>query len=281
MATEKQDIKEDKVITPPKEWPGRLRASLFVMAMITLVACLIVILKNDLVNKKIEETENVILDFIGKEGFGLDDIIIRGRERTGLDEINQIIALKRGDNILKVNVKKMKQDLETLPWIRDVEIKRSFFPNVVQIDIHEKEVLAIWQLNERFYPLDINGYVIEADYRPKKSMLLIVGAGAAENIVAFLDMVQKISPEYLPRIKVANYISQRRWNIILDDIRDGITIKLPEEKTEEAWKKLIKLDASKGILKRKLTIIDLRLEDKVTVKLRKSKAMQRKPEHKI
>lgn len=280
---EKNIVKQnqEKVMRPMKKWPGRLRASLFVLAMIILIASLIVILKNDLVNKKIIETQNAILDLVGEKGFGLDDIVIRGRERTTLDEIKQIIKLKRGDNILKVDVKKLKQNVETLPWVRDVKINRTFFPNVIQIEINERQVLAIWQLNERFYPLDMDGYVIEADYRPSKPMLLIVGAGAAENIIPFLDMVKKISPDFLERIKVANYISKRRWNVILDDIKDGITIKLPEEKVETAWKKLIKLDVSQGILKRKLTIIDLRLEDKITVKLRKAKEIHRDTEHKI
>ncbi len=276
-----ENKREEKIRRPVKEWPGRLRASLFVAALITLIASLIVVLKNDLVNKKIDETQNALLDFIGKKGFGLDDIVISGRERTAIEDIDKIVALKRGDNILRVDVAKLKQNLETLPWIRDVKISRSFFPNVLQIEIEEKEVLAIWQLNERFYPIDMDGYVIEADYRPVKPILLIVGAGAAENIIPFLKMVAEISPQYVERIKVANYISKRRWNIILDDIRDGITVKLPAENVDQAWKKLLKLDTEQGILKRKLTFIDLRLEDKVTVKLRKSKTVQRKSEQKI
>ena len=67
----------------------------------------------------------------------------------------------------------------------------------------------------------------------------------------------------------------------MDDIRNGITVKLPEEKVDEALKKLSKLDSEKGIFKRKLTIIDLRLEDKVTVKLRKSKIKPVKKEQGI
>ena len=68
---------------------------------------------------------------------------------------------------------------------------------------------------------------------------------------------------------------------ILDDIREGITVKLPEENPEEAWKKLLKLDETKGILKRKLTIIDLRLKDKVMVKLRKSVKKMAVSEHEV
>lgn len=279
-----ESLKKDennRVIRPPKEWPNRLKATLFVLVLTAVVAAIIVILKNDLVHKKIAETENYVLDFIGAQGFGVQDIVITGRGRTTLKELENAIGLKRGDNILKVDVKRLKRDLENLPWVRDVAVSRSLMPNILKIEIQEKKVLAIWQLNERFYPLDMDGYVIEADYRPDKPILLVVGAGAAENITAFLAKIKDIDKKYLPRIKVANYISKRRWNIILDDIRDGITIKLPEEDVEGAWKKLLKLDASKGILKRKLTIIDLRLKDKVTVKLRKTKVKQRMPEHKI
>ena len=42
---------------------------------------------------------------------------------------------------------------------------------------------------------------------------------------------------------------------------------MPEENVAEAWKKLVKLDKTKGILKRKLTFIDLRLKNKVVVKI--------------
>lgn len=271
----------DKVVRLPKEWPNRLKATLFVLMMIGIAFVSAVVLKNDLVRRQMEEIENYALDFIGAKGFGLDDIVITGRERTSLAEIDGAMGLKRGDNILKADVKRLKRNLENLPWVRDVFVSRSFFPNVLKAEIQEKKVLAIWQLNEKFYPLDMDGYVIEADYRPNSPVLLVVGANAPENILPFLKMVKDADEKYLGRIKVANYISKRRWNIILDDIRNGITVKLPEEGAEQAWKKLLKLDASKGILKRKLTIIDLRLKDKVTVKLRKSKLKQSKPEHKI
>ena len=270
-----------KIVRPPREYFDRAKATVFVLLLIAIIALCIVILKDDLVHQKIEEYQNKFLDYVGTQGFGIDDVIIIGRNRTTLDEIKGVLDVSRGDNILKINVKKLKQQLENLPWVRDVYISRSFFPNVLQVEIEEKQVLAIWQLNEKFYPLDMDGYVIEADYRPDNPILLIVGTGAAENVLSLLKVIKNTDEKYLERIKVANYISKRRWNVILDDIREGVTIKLPEENVEKAWKKLLKLEASKGILKRKLTIIDLRLEDKVTVKLYKSKLKAHKSEQKI
>lgn len=272
---------DSKVIFPRREWSGRLQATFVVLLFVFLSAALVVILKNDLVNKQIQEIENSFLTYIGKQGFVLDDVVVIGRKRTKIEDINHVIGLSRGDNFFMADVGELKRNLEQLPWIRDVFISRHFFPNILKVMIFEKEVMALWQLNERFYPIDTDGYVIEADYHPDKEILLIVGAGAPENIVSFLSVVKQNAPQILPRIKAASYISKRRWNIVLDDIQKGITVKLPEENLESALKKLSKLDAEKGIFKRKLTIIDLRLEDKVTVKLRKSKAKPVKKEQGI
>lgn len=259
------------VFKPEREWPLRLLGNLLVLAVIGVMAGTILILKNDLVAKRIAETKNKFYDWAGSQGLILDDVVVTGRQRTTKSEINKAISIHRGDNMLNLDVYEIKRRLETLPWVKEADVRRSFSPNLINIRLVEKEVKAIWQINEKFYPIDGEGKVIEADFRTREPMLLIVGQGAPENLKSLLDAIKDEDDSYLQRIKVANFISGRRWNLILDDIRDGITIKLPEENIIEAWKKLLKLNESKGILKRKLTIIDLRLKDKVVVKLRKSR----------
>ena len=272
---------KNRVIRPARLWPDRMKATLFLLFLLVFSASSIVILKNDLVNKKIKEAEEIVLDYIGKEKFLLEDIIITGRNRTTYDEILEKINLNRGDNLLKADIAEIKQKLETLPWVRDVAIKRSFFPNVISVDIKEKEVLALWQLKEKFYPLDMDGYVIEVDYLPKNEVLLVVGENAAEKFVDFIEVIKNIDDDFVKRIKVANYISKRRWNVILDDVKEGVTIKLPEKNYEAAWKKLIRLEKTKGILKRKLTIIDLRSEGKVVVRLNSTNLRKKRSEHNL
>ncbi len=262
---------ETNIFRPEREWPYRLAGNFLVLLVIFMIAAVILTLKNDLVTKRINETKEALFDWAADQGLILSDVVITGRERTTLAEINQALNLKRGDNMLRLNPYDLKQKLEQLPWVRVAEVRRSFFPNVIKIELHEKEVRAIWQLKEKFYPIDGDGKVIHADFRAREPMLLIVGEGAPENLKNLLKTIQDDGDVYLKRVKVANFISGRRWNLVLDDIRHGITIKLPEDKIGEAWKKLLKLNETKGILKRKLTIIDLRLEDKITVKLRKTR----------
>ena len=100
----------------------------------------------------------------------------------------------------------------------------------------------------------------------QKNILQIVGQGAPEHINSLLKIIEN-DKELFARVKVANFISERRWNLIFDDVLNGITVKLPEDDVADAWKKLVKLDKTRGILKRKLTFIDLRLKNKVIVKI--------------
>lgn len=261
----------DNIVRPEKEWPWRLAGSLGILLFIVLLAGLVLTLKNDLVNKKIEVWKNGFYDWAAAQGFVLDDVVISGRDKTSREEINALLNLQRGDNILKIDVYEIKQKLEQLPWVREVTVHKSYFPNVVHIEIQEKEVKAIWQINEKFYPLDAEGKVIDAEYHVSKPILLIVGAGAPENFKNLMEALKDGKYDYLDKVKVANFISGRRWNLILNDIREGITVKLPEDNIGEAWKKLLKLNETKGIFKRKLTIIDLRLPNKIVVKIRKNR----------
>ncbi len=276
----------DNILKPEREWPLRLAGTLAVLGVVFVLAALILTLKNDLVNKRINAIKEEIYDWAGAQGLVLEDIVVSGRKRTEKDELNRALGLKRGDNMLRIDVYELKEALEKLPWVKEASVRRGFFPNILEVKLQERQVKAIWQINEKFYPLDADGEVIEAEYKITEPILLIVGAGAPENFKNLLEALKDGDKDYIGRVKVANFISKRRWNLILDDIRRGVTVKLPEENIAAAWKKLVKLDETKGIFKRKLTIIDLRLPDKVVVKLRKGSpdeppALNPAAEHKL
>ena len=253
----------------PRQWPQRLLGSLFVLALIVAAASVTVTIKESLVTKQFESWQQDFYELTDKLGFTVDEIVVQGRRRTDKQELMNAIAVSREDNIFEVDVYALQQRLEQLPWVRKAAVKKTFLPNVINITLQEKKVQSLWQISEKFHPIDEDGKVIEADYVPDKPLLLIVGAGAPENINSLLKIIQQDKGIY-QRVKVANFISKRRWNLVLDDVRDGITIKLPEDDVEKAWKKLIKLNTTKGILKRKLTILDLRFKGKIGIKLRKT-----------
>jgi cell division protein FtsQ len=88
---------------------------------------------------------------------------------------------------------------------------------------------------------------------------------APANIYNLFDIISEY-PDLKERIKGATFIKKRRWDIYLDDIKEGLLIKLPEEYPESALKKLIDMEKKYKVFKRKLTLIDLRLPDRIDIK---------------
>lgn len=128
---------------------------------------------------------------------------------------------------------------------QDGQCPPQLFPNVININLEEKEVRAIWQINEKFYPIDGDGKVIDANFRTQEPILLIVGAGAPENLKRLLEAIKDDGDTYLQRIKVANFISQRRWNLIWMTSRRGLRSSFPRRILKTPGK-IVKIKRDQG-----------------------------------
>ena len=144
----------------------RLFANILLLLLMLCLLGTTVTFRDDLVTKQIDEIKEQIYEYSTTHGFGINDIIVQGREKTSLSALNQKINLKRNDNILKVDLKNLKSEIENLPWVEKVELKRLYFPNILQISIKEKDIIALYQKDGKFYPVDIYGNVIYTEYTP-------------------------------------------------------------------------------------------------------------------
>lgn len=254
-------------IYQPILWPYRLIGNFLLLMLIWLVALGIVTIRNDLIGKQFKTLLSEVYQQSVNWGWGLDDITIEGRQKTTKIEVLETVGLQRGDNILKIDLAEIQQKVKSLPWVKEAIVTRRYFPNIIHISLKERYIKSIWQYRNEFYPLDEDGEIIETEYVPQKNVLQIVGPGAPEHIKDLLNIIED-DKEIFAQLKAANFISQRRWDLIFNDIENGITVKMPEEDLAKAWKKLVKLDKTRGILKYKLTFIDLRLKNKVIVKVK-------------
>lgn len=244
--------------------PMRIVANLFLILLIACFAGSTITFKEDLIQKQVSDMTEQIYEYSSAHGFGIHDIIIEGREKTSLKSLQEQINLNRNDSILKIDLQNLKTKIEDLPWVEKATLKRLYFPNVLQIAIKEKNIVALYQTHEHFYPVDRFGNVIKADYTPTKPLLVITGEGAPQKLFELLK-ITATSPELFARIKAAVLHNERRWDLVFDDFEKGIKVKMPEENFAQAWKKLIKIHNKHGIFKRKLTFIDLRYPDRVIV----------------
>ena len=138
-------------------------------------------------------------------------------------------------------------------------------PSTLQVVVEERTPYAVWQNKGQTYVVDAEGVVLAPALREAYASLpLVVGEGAAKSaaelydqLVAYADLKQKL----IAAIRVGD----RRWTLKL---ASGLEIMLPDDNVGEALNSLAKLDAERGLLKRDIAAVDLRLLDRVTVRLR-------------
>jgi cell division protein FtsQ len=73
-------------------------------------------------------------------------------------------------------------------------------------------------------------------------------------------------------LRASVMVAERRWNLRLTN---GIDVRLPESDVRGALDRLMALDRDKKLLSRDITMIDLRLPDRVTVRLSDTAAAAR------
>jgi len=79
-------------------------------------------------------------------------------------------------------------------------------------------------------------------------------------------------PALRDSVRASILVAERRWNLKL---ANGIDIRLPETKLETALDTLVALDRDKKLLTRDITAVDLRLPDRVNVRLSDTAAQAR------
>jgi cell division protein FtsQ len=205
----------------------------------------------------------------------VQSVEVEGRHRAARQAILDALSVRRGTPILSVDLDAAKTRLEALPWVRSASVERQL-PDGIYIRLVEREPLAVWQHNRQFDLIDQDGVVIpntRAEDFP--ALPQIVGDGAPSAASDLVDMLAS-EPDLARHVTAATRVGGRRWNVELDN---GIEVALPEESPGAAWHRLAALDRSDRLLERDITEVDMRLSDRLVLRLSPNavKAMTKKP----
>jgi cell division protein FtsQ len=157
------------------------------------------------------------------------------------------------------------------PWIADAAILK-LYPDRLQITITERHAFALWQKDGRVSVIAADGTVLEPFVEKRYLDLpLVVGRDAERQAKDFLTVIDRY-PEIRAALRASILVADRRWDLRLIN---GINVQLPETGIEAALHRLVALDHDKKLLSRDVTVVDLRLPDRVTVRLSDAAAAAR------
>ena len=105
-------------IYAPALWPYRLLGNLLLIGGIWLITFGVITIRHNLVSKHIDSLMTELYNKTATVGWGLDDVTLEGRSKTSKDDVLRVIGLKRGDNILEIDLNAVCEKVKTLPWVR-------------------------------------------------------------------------------------------------------------------------------------------------------------------
>jgi len=214
-----------------------------------------------------------VLAASAKLGLAVDNIEVEGRETTDAATILAALAAERGTPILGVSPSRARAQLLALPWVRSAVIERRL-PGTLYVRLVERKPLAIWQHGGKQELIDRDGTVIPVpDLSRFAKLPIVVGEDAPPHAAALVDMLAT-EPDLAARVGAAVWVGERRWNLRVDG---SIDVLLPDTNPAAAWTKLARLERSDGVLKREVQAVDLRLSDRLVLRVNSPPAKDATP----
>lgn len=204
-------------------------------------------------------------------GFRISGVAFSGQKNVNREEILARAGVTGTSSLLFFDVAEARQRLMEDPRIADATILK-LYPDRLQITIRERRPFALWQKDRHITVIADDGTVLE--HYVSRSFIdlpFVVGKGADTRARSFLALLDQY-PSVRANVRAAILIAERRWNLRL---KNGLDVKLPETGVEDALERLVSLDRDIKITSRDITTLDLRLPDRVTVRLSEAAAQAR------
>lgn len=204
-------------------------------------------------------------------GFRIAAVAIVGHKHLSREEILAIAGIGGRTSLLFLDAAETRARLKSNPWVGDATVQK-LFPDRLAITVTERAAFALWQTDGQINVIADDGTVLELFLsRAVLTLPFVVGAGAATRAKEFLALLDR-HPDLRETVRASVLIGERRWNLRL---KNGVNVRLPEAGVARALDQLAALDREKNLLARDISLVDLRLPDRVTLRLSESVAQAR------
>ncbi|HMQ57628.1 MAG TPA: cell division protein FtsQ/DivIB [Rhizobiaceae bacterium] len=204
-------------------------------------------------------------------GFAINEVNIKGNRQTSEIDLIQRLGLDGHTSIAGLDPETARIAILDLPWVASASVRKDW-PGSISVELTEHQPFAIWQQGDTLSVIAADGSVI-APYESGEfaSLPLVIGIGANAAAKEFVAVMRR-HPYFSKQADAFIRVGNRRWNLRL---MNGVTLKLPESGLDAALDRLAAWDIEEQVLERDIVAIDLRLDDRITVKLTDAAAERR------
>ena len=218
--------------------------------------------------KNREQLEELALDLyrkvIERPEFMLNALSIEGASDNLNAEIREVLGLHFPVSSFDLDIADLRKRVLTLPPV-EIAGARIKSGGILHIKVNEKTPALLLKEKIGFTVLSEQGeFIRSVSSREHFSGLPVIIGKGAENAAAQANAIFKAIYGKLDQVRGLVFVGQRRWNLIL---ASGQVVMLPEKNPEHAIQKIIILDEAEQILSRNISVFDLRLPSRITVRI--------------
>jgi cell division protein FtsQ len=196
-------------------------------------------------------------------GLSADHIQISGLAQHDAEEILAALNLKPGKALIGFDANAARKTLESIPWVKTASVEREY-PNMLKINVSERNAIALWQMNQVINLIDDQGVSMgQPRYLLANHLPLVTGEGANTAAAELINDLSAI-PALQQHVTGAARVGKRRWTLYLDN---GVKLALPEQGVPGALQLVVGLDREQAILSKGITMLDMRVEGRLTVQV--------------
>lgn len=187
-------------------------------------------------------------------GYTLDWLDVAGADRTGVEEIAMAVGAAPGLGLSRVDLNAAREAIQSLSWVKSAEVLR-LWPDRIAVLIEERQLYALWQINQTYHVIDAGGAVIDAANPLDFAHLpRVVGEDANREAGSVIGLLE-LHPDIRDRVTHAIRVGERRWSLRL---QSGGDVLLPEDDPASALALLAAMHEERGVLDYEAQIFDLR-----------------------
>jgi len=196
--------------------------------------------------------------------FMVNLLAIEGASDDVAEDIREVLALDLPVSSFDLELPALKARAEEIHAVASaaVVVKAG---GVLEVRVDERNPAVVWRGRDGLEMLDREGHRVATlgTRSDRPDLPLLAGDGAERAVVEALELYATARP-LDPRIRGLLRVGERRWDIILDR---GQRILLPEDNPAPALERVIALDQVSALLKRDLTVVDMRNPARPTLRL--------------
>lgn len=197
------------------------------------------------------------------------EFMVSGLEVAGADtalevDLRAILAVEFPVSSFDLDLEEMRQLVAEHGRVESARV-RVVPGGVLEVAVTPRVAAAVWRSRDGLRLVDAGGILVAPleSRADRPDLPLLVGEGARDALDEALALTEAAAP-LATRVRGLVRQGERRWDLVLDE---GQRILLPEEEPVRALERVLAIDSAQDLLGRDIALVDMRNEDRPTIRL--------------